>query len=259
MCGEHRSRVIEKIRGRLETNRKAKSGEIDADLFLPLRIVSTQLVEAGVDLDFPVVFRALAGLDSIAQAAGRCNREGRLGPDGGLVRVFVPPKPAPNGLLLKGAQTTQTMAAGPNFDPQNPAAYTQYFELFYASLTGVDQKMILKRLSQNANPQCEVPFRTVGEDFQLIENDYSDPVFVGYEEGAALIDRLRREGIHRELMRRLQRYCVNIPKTDRIRLQDEGKLEEILPGIFVQTLPNLYDVIFGLDLYKENTCEGYMV
>ena len=71
MCGAHRAAVIQQIKDWLKARREGQTSE-------PLRVVSTQLVEAGVDLDFPVVWRALAGLDSIAQAAGRCNREGAL-------------------------------------------------------------------------------------------------------------------------------------------------------------------------------------
>ena len=83
MCGEHRSCVITDVKRRL------LAGEV-------VRVVSTQLVEAGVDIDFPVVYRALAGLDSIAQAAGRCNRDGKL--ERGEVVVFVPPKRSPAGI-----------------------------------------------------------------------------------------------------------------------------------------------------------------
>ena len=81
MCGEHRSQVIKQIKSDLVSE-------------IPVRVVSTQLVEAGVDIDFPTVYRAMAGLDSIAQAAGRCNREGRLNALGklGQVIVFNPPK-----------------------------------------------------------------------------------------------------------------------------------------------------------------------
>src|SRR3546814_1746857 len=98
MCGAHRSVVIAEIRADLQSRRA------DPEL-PPVRVVSTQLIEAGVDLDFPVVYRALAGLDSIAQAAGRCNREGLL--ERGQVHVFVPPKPAPPGLLRMAEQRSE--------------------------------------------------------------------------------------------------------------------------------------------------------
>jgi len=96
LCGEHRSRLIRYIKWRL------KKG-------CALCVVSTQLIEAGVDVDFPVVFRAFAGLDSIAQATGRCNREGKL-PDGpGRVFVFNPPQPSPLGLLRKVENTAKEL------------------------------------------------------------------------------------------------------------------------------------------------------
>ena len=99
MCGAHRSRVLRDIRERLKT----------AEL---VRVISTQLVEAGVDLDFPVVYRALAGLDALAQAAGRCNREGRLDTPG-LVHVFVSPSPPPPGHLRRAAEVARHVLAAP--------------------------------------------------------------------------------------------------------------------------------------------------
>lgn len=95
MCGEHRSRIIADIKASLAVKE-------------PVRVVSTQLVEAGVDIDFPVVYRAFSGLSSVAQAAGRCNREG-LAPQPGRVVVFLPPKPAPIGELRKAEDVMMGM------------------------------------------------------------------------------------------------------------------------------------------------------
>ncbi len=114
MCGQHRSKIIELIKNQLNSG-----GEI--------RVISTQLVEAGVDIDFPVVYRALAGLDSITQSAGRCNREGKLNADGklGEVHIFVPPTSAPKGMLLKGEQTSRELFSLDGFNPESLESCTQ--------------------------------------------------------------------------------------------------------------------------------------
>ena len=116
MCGEHRSRVISHVKQRL------LAGE-------SVRVVSTQLVEAGVDVDFPVVYRALAGLDSLAQAAGRCNREGTL--ERGEVMVFVPPTKAPLGPLRRAANTTVSLLAE---NPDHPLTRDLFSPLLRAFL-----------------------------------------------------------------------------------------------------------------------------
>jgi len=116
MCPEHRSVTLKTIRVRL------KQG-------LPCRVVSTQLIEAGVDVDFPVVWRAIAGLDSIAQAAGRCNREGKL--DKGSVLVFQGKTPSPPGHLGHAAESGKRILESHREDPLNLAAVTRYFEDFF--------------------------------------------------------------------------------------------------------------------------------
>ena len=255
MCGEHRSQIIKKIRERLQENRKnAQNGKP----IRPIRVVSTQLVEAGVDIDFPVVYRALTGLDSIAQAAGRCNREGLLGPAGGKVVVFNPPKPSPPGILRKGESAArEIMAVDAEPDPNQPETFSRYFPLFYASVNSLDEKNIQKRLTQNVNnpeQNPEVPFRTVGEDFRLIDDDYAVPVIVQFGKSPPLIKRLETEGVHRELMRELQRFAVNLSKSGKngvYEMINDGKFREMFPGVFVQQLPGLYNDIFGLDIYRE--------
>ena len=91
MCAAHRSIVLAGVRASLRKKEQ------------PCRLVSTQLIEAGVDIDFPILYRAMAGLDSIVQAAGRCNREGKLAD--GAVYVFQPPSQPPPGVLRRGLET----------------------------------------------------------------------------------------------------------------------------------------------------------
>ena len=229
MCGEHRSRVIADIKQRL------KDGGA-------VRVVSTQLVEAGVDVDFPVVYRALAGLDSIAQAAGRCNREGKL--ERGQVFVFVPPKPAPPGHLRHAAETTVSLLFESRENPLRRELFQSYFEQLYWKAPSLDKQGIEGLLK--ANGQGEVQFRTAAQRFQLIDESGYRSILVRYGDSSALIGSLKKEGPKRWLMRKLQRYAVSLPDYQFKKLLDNGDLSEVHPGMFAQTADALYHADLGV-------------
>jgi CRISPR-associated endonuclease/helicase Cas3 len=220
------------------------------------RVISTQLVEAGVDIDFPVVYRALAGLDSIAQAAGRCNREGKLNAQGrlGEVHVFVPPKPAPLGLLRKGEDKMREMPAIEGFDPQKPEYYARYFDLFYSSVNSTQGRPGSKvKFNDDLVRDCPcIPFRTVGNEFKMID-DVQQPVFVRWGNSGKWLDELRAIGPTRTNMRALQRSCVNLPRRKIGMLKLQGMIEEIWPGFWLWI--GKYDKVGGLDLFGD----GYSI
>jgi CRISPR-associated endonuclease/helicase Cas3 len=239
MCGHHRSQVIEYIKGQLKQN-------------LPIRVISTQLVEAGVDIDFPVVYRAFAGLDSIAQAAGRCNREGKLNDGGklGRVEVFIPPKLPPHGLQRKGADTALEICATSQVNMDDPATYTRYFELFYSKSNDTGKKFLEDYLTVGV-PYCQ--FRTAASKFNYIKDENQQAVIVRYGRKIDdLIDELRDRGPKRDILRKLQRYTVNLPARTAAKMKLDGLLEELHGGILVQTMPNIYSSKTGLDIYRED-------
>ena len=244
MCGAHRKDVITQIKARL----KAKREGVDQR---PLRVVSTQLVEAGVDIDFPVVYRALAGLDSIAQAAGRCNREGRMEGKGRVV-VFVPPEKPPLGYLSKGADVCISTLHGQAHDPLARSLFERYFKEFYHSVD-LDAKEVVKKLTINDRKTLSVQFRTAAEAFRLIDDQDSATVVVRYaeqrDEIAKLLGILVKEGPRRSLMRKLQRYTVSIHKRVADKMLAQGGLTLPMPGLYVQVnAENLYDSMLGLKL-----------
>jgi CRISPR-associated endonuclease/helicase Cas3 len=232
MCGEHRARVIGEIKSRL------KNG-------VPTRVVSTQLVEAGVDLDFPVVYRALSGLDSIAQAAGRCNREGKLAQ--GRVVVFVPPKSSPPGSLRRAEQTTISLLGDMDADPMARGIFPRYFEQFYWRAPTLDAQQINDLLCADAR-ELKIQFRTAASRFQLIDDKASQSLLVWYGESRPLIEKLAKDGPERWLMRRLQRYCVNLSRKAVEKLIATGEVREVYPGIFAQAVDTLYDGEIGVVL-----------
>ena len=233
MCGEHRSRVLADITARLKRKE-------------PVRVISTQLVEAGVDLDFPVVYRALAGLDSIAQAAGRCNREGKQNGLGRVV-IFVPVKLAPPGLLRQAAQISVSLLSGNESNVLGRDLAKQFFVHLYGRAPSLDKHGIYDLLTQDAR-ECQIQFRTVAEKFKLIDDNSYQTILVRYGDSNKLLDRLEIEGPHRKLMRKLQRYSVNIPKQVLAQLERNNDVQESkkLPGIYVQVGNKLYDKSLGV-------------
>lgn len=230
MCGAHRSKVIDEIKARL----KAK---------VPTRVISTQLVEAGVDIDFPVVYRAMAGLDSIAQAAGRCNREGKL-KEGRLV-VFVPPSKPPVGHLSQTAEIGKRILANRHEDPLALELFEQFFkELYWLKGDKLDKHGIMRDLAYDR--ELRISFRTAAEKFHFIDERGQCTVVVQYGEGEKLIEKLEKFGAERWLMRKLQRYVVNLPIYICKKMLEAGTVKEAFPDIYVQVFKNVYDPNIGL-------------
>lgn len=240
MCGEHRSEVIKQIKRRLDNDES-------------VRVISTQLIEAGVDIDFPVVYRALAGLPSIAQAAGRCNREGKLNDVGrkGQVHVFIPPKPAPRGLLHKGESVTRQLFSVPGFDPQKPESFAHYFKCFYAMVNDTGSRFRQWLVPDDARVLA-VHFRTAAKEFNFIDDQEQRPVIVRYKYSEKLLRQLQNTGPNRKLMRQLQRFTVNLPVRMVDTMLGDGRLEDGVFGIIAQSSLRIYDEIVGLDIYKES-------
>jgi len=211
MCPEHRSLILAEVRERLRNG-------------LPTRVISTQLIEAGVDVDFPIVYRALAGLDSIAQAAGRCNRNGKL-PSPGTTYIFRPEDQKAETYFRETAQVAhQLIDLHP--DLLSEEAIRHYFDLYYYQQSKRwDAKGIVSSDSFHIDGgDKRFPFTfqysTVAANFRLID-DWQVPAIIPYDDRAKkLISELGTPSIplNRKLLRSLQRYTVQIPP----RLRDDN-------------------------------------
>lgn len=223
MCPEHRSEILAEIRQRI----------LDGS---PTRVISTQLIEAGVDVDFPVVYRALAGLDSIAQAAGRCNRNGKL-PDNGQTFIFRPEDQKAETYFRETAQVAhQLIDLHPDLLSQE--AIRHYFDLYYYQQSKRwDAKGILDPESfhlEGGNKDFPFLFqyKSVAEKFRLID-DWQVPVIIPYDDKCRkLIEELRNPSIplNRKLLRGLQRYTVQV--SPRVRDENIRSFESLRDGQF---------------------------
>ncbi len=191
LCGAHRRDVLGEVRRRLEV------GE-------PCLLVATQVVEAGVDLDFPVVFRALGPLDRIVQAAGRCNREGRSERPGRVV-VFRPEEGRlPRGEYTAGTEEASIILKRPDLDLHEPAIFREYFRNLYQDVS-TDGRGVQKLRKELDYPEVAGRYRLISEQ--------SVPVVVRYGGGGELdrlLERIRKTGLWSGDHRRLQPYVVSM-------------------------------------------------
>ena len=232
----HREQVLEEIRERL------KDGK-------PCRVISTSLVEAGVDLDFPSVYREINGLDSIVQAAGRCNREGRGTAEESVVHVFSLEKreksKVPSENVRLAAELTKEAVRNFGEDMANPEAIRSYFEELY-DLIG-DENLDKKKIMEESQ---EFSFAKIASDFRFIE-DLTRPIFIPATiEAETLLVRLESGERSRSLMRKVGRYIVTV-YTKRNggpfeQLAARGKIRMLDENLAVLTDLTAYDAQKGL-------------
>jgi CRISPR-associated endonuclease/helicase Cas3 len=233
MCPAHRSQILQLIKNKL------KNGD-------PCRVVSTQLIEAGVDVDFPVVYRSSAGIDSIAQSAGRCNREGLR--ESGDVYVFLPEK---HGLPAGWLSRTATIGEGifrRHEDPLSLNGVQDYFTDLY-DLEGeeLDNKRIMSEISEQER-HLKFPFRGIAERFKLIDDQNTTAVIVPLDdECRKVLEEARWSRFPGKCIRKLQKYGVQVYEQEFREMNQLGILENI-GGIFYVLQEGSYKTYYSLKL-----------
>ena len=242
MYPAHRRAVLEEIRQRLKERQTC-------------RVVSTSLIEAGVDVDFPAVYREMAGLDSVLQAAGRCNREGKHTPAESVVTIFEGVSKTPT--MLKVNIGAAREALDHNADPALPETVTKYFNV-YRQLAGesLDKAGVIEAF-ENGEAGCMLPFKSVAERFHLID-DASKTVFVPRGKGAELVQRLRDGERSRKLFRELGQYGVSIYDGQYKSLMEAGALSPVDDNSAILTDLDIYVPKTGLKVC-DNAGKGWFV
>ena len=245
MHAEHRKKTIEAIRRRLTEG-------------LPCRVVSTSLVEAGVDLDFPVVYRALSGLDSIVQAAGRCNREGkRLAQDSRTI-MFEPSEgySVPSEVKQK-AELCRSVLRDVGFfaidasrsNPvslDDPAIIGEYFKRLYTiRRERMDKESVCRQLEKSC--VTTIPFRKIAKEFKLIDEP-AIPIVIPCEEIKLELEEVRAGRGGKKALRKLARYSVSIYQHSLLEMS--GAIAPIGPtdDLYELCFPEKYKSDSGLEL-----------
>lgn len=246
MCAAHRSETLEIIRDRLKPENA-----------LPCRVISTSLIEAGVDVDFPCVMRAEAGLDSIAQAAGRCNRERLREKSESHVWIFKSPDwRIPPELEGLAAGMRSVLRRGFKNLLGQDAIKAYFSDVYWRKGDELDQKQLLKACRVGAS-KLDFPFQKIASDFRMIDS-FMLPVFIPYDnEAKVLLKELETTDEVSSVLRRLQPYIVQLPRNGFDSLQMARVIQMVAPHRFEEQfweLVNLdiYDAEFGISWTEPN-------
>lgn len=229
MCPIHVKETIQKIKDALKNN----SDKV-------IRVVATQLIEAGVDIDFPIVYRQEAGLDSILQAAGRCNREGKLNSKGSAY-VFSIEGVNHYGQIKFANNARKNIVGNPDWFA--PETMEKYFEQLYSRSDTFDKAEIKRCL----NKPCDFSFKEAHENFRLID-DNGTTIYVNYGDCIEIIAQIKSEGLNPYLAKKLNQYGVTIKERDFKALLQYGAIKEELEGIYFLHERAQYHETIGLTL-----------
>lgn len=239
MHSKHRRKVLSEVKEKLKRAEK-------------VILIATSLVEAGVDIDFPMVMRSIAGIDSIIQAGGRANREGKI--DKGRVLVFEPTSEMgkiPKSILSMVSITQEVIRVLGDEAFENRGVQMYFENLYHASSSSnvLDAKNILAEFEVRGN-QYKFNFETVAKKYKIIEDNTKSVIVNISEDTNQLVQELRRNIFKRETFRKLQQYSVSIYKHEYEKLKTENALEILESGYSILNNGQYYHVETGLDIFS---------
>lgn len=238
MCPAHRKQVIDTIRNRLRND-------------LSCKVISTSLIEAGVDIDFPYVMREECGIDSIAQSAGRCNREGKRLRSKSFVDVFYSEE---NRKLIPHAIRPNISSANAVINKYTdnflcPNAITDYFKALYND-SDLDSSNILDEIDTHSDTLL-FPYLDISNKYKLIDS-FDRTIFVNFNEEAFLLISELQKGLDKNfktVLNKLQKYSVQVSEKIFLQLLTEHRIEYLNQDRFGKN----FVLLIGNDMYEKES------